>query len=49
MNLEPQVQQRAEQRYAAWRGRAEHYITDPSAEPDPGKWEVDVAYLASPS
>jgi effector-binding domain-containing protein len=31
----------------AWRSRAEHYLTDPSAEPDPGKWEVDVAYLTS--
>jgi DNA gyrase inhibitor GyrI len=29
----------------AWRCRAEHYLTDPSAEPDPAKWEVDVAYL----
>jgi hypothetical protein len=28
------------------RGRAEHYLTNPSAEPDPAKWEVDVAYLA---
>jgi effector-binding domain-containing protein len=31
----------------AWRGRVEHYLTDPSAEPDPAKWEVDIAYLAS--
>ena len=30
---------------SAWRGRAEHYLTDPSQEPDPAKWEVDVAYL----
>ena len=29
----------------AWRGRAEHYLTDPSTEPDPAKWETDVAYL----
>jgi effector-binding domain-containing protein len=29
----------------AWRGRAEHYLTDPSREPDPAKWETDVAYL----
>ena len=29
----------------AWAGRAEHYLTDPSAEPDPSKWQVDVAYL----
>lgn len=33
----------------AWRSRVEHYLTDPSAEPDPAKWEVDVAYLASPA
>jgi effector-binding domain-containing protein len=31
---------------SVWRGRAEHYLTNPSAEPDPEKWEVDVAYLA---
>jgi effector-binding domain-containing protein len=31
---------------SVWRGRAEHYLTNPSAEPDPAKWEVDVAYLA---
>jgi effector-binding domain-containing protein len=30
---------------SAWRGRAEHYLTDPSQEPDPGKLETDVAYL----
>lgn len=29
-----------------WRGRAEHYLTNPAAEPDPANWEVDVAYLA---
>lgn len=33
----------------AWRGRVEHYLTDPSAEPDPGKWETDVTYLAKPN
>jgi len=33
----------------AWRSRAEHYLTDPSKEPDPAKWEVDVAYLLSPT
>jgi effector-binding domain-containing protein len=32
---------------SAWRGRAEHYLTDPAKEPDPAKWEVDVAYLTS--
>jgi len=31
---------------SVWRGRAEHYLTNPAAEPDPAKWEVDVAYLA---
>ena len=30
---------------AAWRSRAEHYLTDPSQEPDPAKLETDVAYL----
>ena len=29
----------------AWRSRAEHYLTNPAEEPDPTKWEVDVAYL----
>jgi effector-binding domain-containing protein len=28
-----------------FRGRAEHYLTDPSAEPDPSRWQTDVAYL----
>jgi effector-binding domain-containing protein len=31
---------------SAWRSRVEHYLTDPSAEPDPSKWETDIAYLA---
>jgi len=26
----------------AWRSRAEHYLTDPSQEPDPAKLETDV-------
>jgi hypothetical protein len=30
---------------SAWRSRAEHYLTDPSQEPDPAKLETDVAYL----
>jgi effector-binding domain-containing protein len=34
-------------RGSAWRSRVEHYLTDPSKEPDPAKWEVDVAYLTS--
>ena len=32
---------------SAWRARVEHYLTDPAKEPDPAKWEVDVAYLTS--
>jgi effector-binding domain-containing protein len=32
-------------RGSEWRSRYESYITDPSAEPDPSKWEVEVAYL----
>ncbi|HEY5166008.1 MAG TPA: GyrI-like domain-containing protein, partial [Acidimicrobiia bacterium] len=39
----------ATERGSAWRGRVEHYVTDPSTEPDPAKWEVDVAYLATGS
>ena len=30
---------------SAWGSRLEEYITDPSKEPDPAKWETDVAYL----
>ena len=29
---------------SAWGSRLEEYITDPSKEPDPAKWETDVAY-----
>ena len=29
----------------AWDGRFEHYLTDPSAEPDASRWQTDVAYL----
>jgi effector-binding domain-containing protein len=29
----------------AWGARVEHYLTNPATEPDPAKWEVDVAYL----
>jgi effector-binding domain-containing protein len=32
---------------SAWRSRAEHYLTDPSQEPNPAKWETDVAYLTT--
>jgi hypothetical protein len=31
----------------AWRCRAEHYLTDPTQEPDPAKLETDVAFLIS--
>jgi hypothetical protein len=31
-------------RGTAWRGRVEHFLTGPSTEPDPAKWEVEVAY-----
>ena len=30
-----------------WRGRAEFYLTDPRAEPDPARWETEVAYLVA--
>jgi effector-binding domain-containing protein len=32
---------------SAWRGRVEHYLTDPTSEPDPAKWKVEVAYLVA--
>jgi effector-binding domain-containing protein len=32
---------------SAWGGRVEHYLTDPSQEPDPARWETDVAYLTA--
>jgi hypothetical protein len=31
----------------AWRGRVEHCLTNPATEPDPAKWEVDLAYLTT--
>jgi effector-binding domain-containing protein len=34
-------------RGTAWRGRVEHYLTNPATEPDPVKWEVDIAYLTT--
>lgn len=34
-------------RGTAWRSRVEHYLTNPAAEPDPAKWEVDIAYLTA--
>lgn len=30
---------------SAWASRLEQYVTDPSKEPDPEKWETDIAYL----
>lgn len=32
-------------RGSAWPGRIEQYLTDPSTEPDPSKWQTDIAYL----
>ena len=29
----------------AWQARVEHYLTNPATEPDPAKFEVDVAFL----
>ena len=29
----------------AWRARIEQYLTDPRAEPDPARWETEIAYL----
>lgn len=31
----------------AWQCRAEHYLTNPAEEPDPGKWETELAYLTT--
>lgn len=30
-----------------FQGRVEHYLTDPSAEPDPSTWRTEIAYLIS--
>ncbi len=30
---------------STWGGRVERYLTDPSAEPDPSRWETELAYL----
>jgi effector-binding domain-containing protein len=30
---------------SGWRSRFESYITDPSTESDPSKWETEIAYL----
>jgi effector-binding domain-containing protein len=34
-------------RGTAWRSRVEHYLTNPATEPDPAKWQVDIAYLTT--
>ena len=34
---------------SAWRGRVERDLIEPSVEPDPSKWEVEVAYLIAES
>jgi hypothetical protein len=28
----------------AWRARVENYLTDPTKEPDPAKWETELAF-----
>lgn len=33
----------------AWRCRAEHYLTNPSEEPDPRNWETELTYLITPA
>jgi hypothetical protein len=35
------------ERGSACQGLVGHYLTDPSAEPDPARWEAGVAYLAA--
>ncbi|MBV9006968.1 MAG: hypothetical protein JOZ98_05740 [Solirubrobacterales bacterium] len=29
-----------------WGARVERYLTDPSRQPDPSRWETELAYLA---
>jgi effector-binding domain-containing protein len=33
----------------AWHARIEQYLTDPRAEPDPARWETEIAYLIESS
>ena len=33
----------------AWRARIEQYLTDPRVEPDPARWETEIAYLIESS
>jgi effector-binding domain-containing protein len=35
----------ASDRGDVFRARVEHYLTDPAAEPDPARWEVEIAFL----
>jgi effector-binding domain-containing protein len=30
-----------------WEGRVEFYITDPASEPDPQKWQTELAFLVA--
>ena len=32
---------------SVWGARVERYLTDPSREPDPSRWETELAYLAT--
>jgi len=32
-------------RGTAWASRLETYLTDPAIEPDPNKWQTEIAYL----
>lgn len=32
---------------SVWRGRIERYLTDPSQEPDPSRWQTEIAYLVN--
>lgn len=34
---------------STWIGRIERYLTDPSQEPDPSRWETEIAYLLDDS
>ena len=34
-------------RGTTWRSRVEHYLTNPATDPDPAKWEVDIACLTA--
>jgi hypothetical protein len=38
------VQRWVDEHGLAWAEFVEHYRTDPSAEPDPAKWETEIAY-----